>query len=206
MEKKHLKDYFRHNDYSYLEIKRMRGRFQLNDLINNTGFYKRFRTNEAIASIIKLCKMPLSEYFKFMPEAIRLLYELPEFRDLDDLESMTVGEVFLITGGIKDDYSEDYLRDDAVAEICEIMIRVITDSGFEHPLYQSLFMHINEVANQIAGKELFNTAIYGQKFQTSSINSFLKENYTKNPKACCLTYFNRILVPAYAIIVNSEIL
>ncbi len=206
MEKKPLKDYFPYNDYSHLAIKRILGKFQFNDLIKNTGFYKNFRVREASESILKLCKLSLSEYFKFMPEAIRLLYELPEFRDLDNLESMTVGDVFLITGGIKDDYSEDYLRDDALAEICSIMIGPIIDSGFEHPLYQSMFIHINEAANLISGKELFDTAIYGKKFQTSSINSFLKENYTKNPKACCLTYFNRILVPAYAIIVNSEIL
>lgn len=206
MEKKPLKDYFPYNDYSYLAIKRMLGKFQFNDLIKNTGFFKNFRIREASESIFRLCRTTLTDYFKFLPEAIGSLYELPEFRDLEALDSMTVGEVFLITGRIKDDYSEDYTRDDALAEICSIMIGPIIDSGFEHPLYQSMFIHINEAANLISGKELFNTAIYGQKFQTSSINSFLKENYTKNPKACCLTYFNRIVVPAYAMIVNSEIL
>ncbi len=188
-----------YNDYSYLEFRNEFIKRPLEDVVKDTRNYHNLTVFEAGVALNKLNKLPIKDYFKYMPECIESLSELPEFNLIKDIDKITVGDCFTIICGVKEDYSEDYSKIDFYSEAANLLLQPVLDSNYEHPLYSNCLKDVYEAAYLSTGEECFAADILKEELRDVSMNSLLRMKFDNYPEECKHAYFNHIVRTGFAL-------
>lgn len=169
------------NDYSAFAEKRDFSKYPLIQMVNDTGKFHKVKTAEAFQALRALCTLTLEEYFRYVPECIERLTELPSLNEYtyDDFSAMTVGDFFRMMEDVIDtDYCSEYRAVDEKMDVCWIFIKPVIDSGYRHPLFYSSFKHnLDVIGDDYTGKQIV------EKHLLQNMNTFVRDTMCKMSSA-----------------------